>query len=81
MPLIIGYATKSEINTLKKEYEVFRLRHEESQGLGIKPIRKSDLLVMTYIPMSKYEKMNPENWDNTYIIDERNKQEQLELGF
>jgi hypothetical protein len=80
VPVIIGYATKKEIKALRKTFEVFLLDSKQNKGLGIKPIRKKDKLVMSYIPMSRYVNMNPEKWDNTYIIDERNKDDQLNLG-
>lgn len=80
MPIVIGYATRQEIKDLRNRYEVFLLRHDQSKGLGILPVRCKDRLCATFIPMSKYESLNPENWENVYIIDERNKEEQLKLG-
>ena len=80
MPIVIGYASPSEVDGLKRTYDVFYLRHDQAKGLGIGPKRKSDKLVMAFIPMSKYNQMDYHLWDNTYIIDERDKQEQLELG-
>ena len=80
MPIVIGYATKKEIETLRKTFEVFELKSSQNKGLGIKPIRKKDRLVMSCIPLAQYVKMNSEQWENTYIIDERDKEEQLRLG-
>lgn len=80
MPLVIGFANDEEIQDLRNSYEVFILDPEESKGLGISPMDSDDILVAAYIPLSVYDTMNTENWDNTYIIDERNKEEQLHLG-
>lgn len=80
MPLIIGYANDQEIQYLKSQYETFVLDENESRGLGISPIDSDDILVACYIPMSVYDKMDSEKWDNTYIIDERDSEEQVKLG-
>lgn len=80
MPLVIGFANDEEIQDLRNKYEVFVLSPEESKGLGISPLDCDDILVATYIPISIYDTMDTEKWDNTYIIDERNKEEQLQLG-
>lgn len=78
MPIIIGYAKKKEMK--KIVFNHFFLKDNQSKGLGIKKLRKKDKLVLTYIPLSSYKKMNPENWENCFVIDERDNQEQLDLG-
>ena len=80
MPLVIGYAAEQDIQELKNKFETFILDENESRGLGIKALNPDDILVATYIPMSIYDKMNTEQWDNTYIIDERDSEEQIKLG-
>lgn len=80
MPLVIGYAAEQDIQELKNKFEIFILDENESRGLGIKALNPDDILVATYIPMSIYDKMNTGQWDNTYIIDERDQEEQIKLG-
>ena len=80
MPLVIGYAAEQDIQELKNKFEIFILDENESRGLGIKALNPDDILVATYIPMSIYDKMNTGQWDNTYIIDERDSEEQVKLG-
>ena len=78
MPIIIGYAKRKEMK--KIQFNHFFLKDNQAKGLGIKKIRKKDKLVLTFIPLSSYTKMNPETWENCFVIDERDNQEQLELG-
>lgn len=80
MPLVIGYANDQEIQYLKSRYETFVLDENENRGLGICPMEPGDILVATYIPLSVYDKMESDKWDNTYIIDERDSEEQIKLG-
>ena len=80
MPLVIGYAAEEDIQELRNKFEIFVLDNNESKGLGIKPVNVDDILVATYIPLSIYDTMNTDQWDNTYIVDERDKEEQLRLG-
>lgn len=80
MPLVIGYANDEEIQFLKSKYETFVLDGNENRGLGICPMELGDILIATYIPLSVYDTMESDKWDNTYIIDERDSEEQIKLG-
>lgn len=80
MPLVIGYASAEDLEILRGQYETFILDSNESRGLGINPENFDDLLVATYIPMSLYDTMDTDKWENTYVIDERDQEEQYKLG-
>lgn len=80
MPLVIGYASIEDIEILRQHHQTFILDSNESKGLGICPENIDDLLVATYIPISLYDTMDTDKWENTYVIDERDQEEQLKLG-
>lgn len=80
MPLVVGYALLEDVESLRESYETFILDDNESRGLGISKNNPEDILIASFIPMSVYDTMDTDKWENCYIIDERNKEEQLKLG-
>lgn len=78
MPIVVGYALNSEIENCK--YPYFRLYHQEAKNYGLNKKRKDDLLFATYILSEEYDKMSPQHWDNTYVMDERNIKDKMLIG-
>lgn len=78
MPIVVGFALPSEMEQCPFPY--FRLFHTEAKNYGINKIRDRDVLYATYMPKEQYDRMDSSKWDNTYIMDERNLNDQYELG-
>lgn len=78
MPIVIGFALESEVQSMRFPY--YKLDKSEANNYGLVKNRQREHLYLTYIPQAQYDKMKPSEWENTFVMDERNIIDKLSLG-
>lgn len=77
MPIIVGYALESEMEHVI--FPHFRLHQDEANKYGLNKVRQQDKLYATYFPPEYYDRDKASKWDNTYILDETEVTERLQM--